>query len=228
MKVAICYSGVYREFKGWRKNHEAITQHADAVFYSTWEGHPLPPVSECITFIEPTVNYNPVLIKEFIEKYPDLSKRHVNDRGVYRWTKQILGHQSIVEHLPSNFDVIIRMRYDTWLGNHDWLNFILQSYQTRRVIGFGNWSSTMDNTQNICDKIIIPSKEIETTRLMRTLTDFMIIHPAGKMKGAYELHKDKKLFCANKGWYQVLVEPYKDHATNYGGGVMLTRHRKPK
>ena len=120
------------------------------------------------------------------------------------------------------------MRYDTWLGNHDWLNFIIQSYQTNCVIGFGNWSNAMDNTQSICDKLIIPSKEDETCRLKGTLADFMIIHPAHKMKGAYELHKNEKLFCANKGWYQVLVEPYKERRINYGGGVMLTRHRKPK
>lgn len=232
MKVAVCYSGLYRDFTGWQDNHKFITDHADAVFYSTWRKRQKPPVQDCMLFDEPVIDYNPFLLPEFIDKFPEVSHNHSNPNNwlsgvIARSTKQIIAHDFIVAALPSKFDIVIRMRYDTWLGDHNWKQYIQQSYDENSVVSFGNADQAMDKNLNMCNEVITEVAELRGTELFRSrLTDFMNIHPSYKMKGAHELHKQKRLLPTNSGWYQVLVGPYKEPHYDYAGGIMLSRRRK--
>lgn len=226
MKVAICYSGLYREFPyDWKKNHNVLTKLADNVYYSTWNNHPLPPIEEEIKlFDEPIIHYNPFRCKKFIEKYPKIASAHFNNSGWNRLTKQILAHQFIIDTLPTSYDVIVRMRYDSWVGEfQDWKGFLQKCFDENVVISFGGWSGEMDKRENICNELIDASN---ISKLDKALTDFLNIHPQYKMSGAKELHFKEELFPSNQGWYQVLVDPYLEPHFNYGGGVMLTRYRK--
>jgi hypothetical protein len=228
MKIVVCYSGLYRQFSGWEKNHEIITNFADNVIYSTWDGYEIPKDSSIrnnvVLFKEPIITYNPFHIPEFILQYPTIAKAHKNNPGWNKLTKQILAHQMVSDFiLPTNYDITIRMRYDSWIGQtHNWKKIINQVYETQQVISFGGWSGEMDKIPNICNSII-PANNI--SKLNNALCDFMNIHPSYKMNGTMKLHKTEKLFPSNQGWYQVLSSPYKDGHINYGGGVMLTRYR---
>ena len=231
MKVAVCYSGLYREFIGWQENHKFITDHADAVFYSTWNERPEPPVQDCMFFDEPVIDYNPFLLPAFIDKFPEFIDKFSKPNSFWdslaaRSTKQIIAHDLIVTALPSEFDLVIRMRYDTWLGNHNWQRYLQQSYDANSVVSFGNVNSTMDNNNNMCNESINEVTKLCGPDLLKSrLTDFMNIHSPYKIKGACELHQQKQLFPSNSGWYQVLVEPYKEAHVNYAGGIMLSRQR---
>jgi len=225
MKVAVCYSGLYREFAGWQDNHKFITDHADAVFYSTWGNRQEPPVQDCMLFDEPVIDYNPFLLPEFVDKFTEFV--HWWEDLAARATKQIIAHDLIVAALPSEFDIVIRMRYDTWLGDHNWNRYIQQSYDENSVVSFGNADRAMDNNPNMCNEDITDVVELRGPELLRSrLTDFMNIHPSYKMRGAYELHRQRRLLPSNSGWYQVLIDPHKEPHYNYAGGIMLSRRRK--
>ena len=208
MKVALCYSGIYREYDGWEKNHELITKHVDSVYYSTWEGRPYPLINDLVLFPEPIIKYDPFQI------IPGGYTREIPVDRRMNLTKQILGHQHIVDHIQGDYDVIIRMRYDTWLGDHDWQYFIQRTFKTPQVHAFGahipNKNSTLYKQ---------PPNSID----IGTLVDFMIMHPAHKMQNAFTLDAAAELLPANAGWHQVLVEPYKNPYRNFSGGIQLSR-----
>lgn len=228
MKIAAVYSGLYREFNGWKENHELITDHCDKILYTTWKDSPVPPIENCLLFDEPVVEYNPFTAPKFAEKYPRIHKAHKENPGKAWLTKQVIAHQLAVDSLEEEYDVIIKMRYDLWIGRHNWISFFKKCFEEKTVIAFGGWTGAIDLDKTVCEKLIVPNDSNSGGKLKDSLCDFMIIHPGYKMKGAIELHEQKKLYPANQGWYQVLVEPYNDAHINYGGGAMLARYREDK
>jgi len=215
MRIAVCYSGIYREFSGWKENHKLITDHADSVYYSTWEGLPQPPVDNVITFPEPVVEYDPWGCEYYLQLYPEYPEVAKYEQRPHS-TKQILAHQYIVDHID-DYDLIIRMRYDTWLGDHNWQDFIREAYETQYTYTFGLKSWKEDSLQ------LYVSKPMLVT-MYEVTTDFMIMHTPHRMRNAHKLHKEEKLFGAEMGWYQVLVKPYGNASVRtYCGGIQLSR-----
>lgn len=225
MKVVICYSGQYRTIQNfdWKENHKFITRHADHILYTTWDTESHAP-SEFIKFTEPTIEYNPFDIKEYAKRWPARAKSYRNAEVRHHITKQIIAHELAVNALTEQYDVVIRMRYDTILGNHNWKSFIEQSYNENNVIGFGGWTGVLDKNPSNLNRFIKPDESNQGKKTEASLCDFMVIHPAHKIKGAIDLDKQHKLFPGNKGWYQVLVEPYEEKHINWAGGCMLARH----
>jgi hypothetical protein len=226
MKVAAVYSGLVRTFKDWEENHKRITEHCDEIHYTTWEGRPTPEDKVCVTFPEPDINYRPMQVPEAVQRWPRM-KHHLNNPAQMWLSKQIVAHQYACDHIGADdYDVIIRMRYDIYVGNHDWKKFIDQVAEEKVVISFGGWNGEMDKNKTICDEIIIPSDENGGSKMNGQILDFMNIHPGYKMKDGIRLHKEKKLMPANLGWQQTLGDPYEETPINYGGGVMLQRYRE--
>jgi len=226
MKVIALYSGLVREFKDWEENHKRITQHCDEIHYTTWEGRPTPKEKICVTFPEPEIKYRPMQVPEAVERWPRMEK-HRNNPAQMWLTKQIIAHQLACDYYTvEDDDVVIRMRYDIYLGDHDWKAIIDQVANEKVVISFGGWNSKMDKNKTICDEIIIPDEENGGVKMEGQMLDFMNIHPGYKMKDGIKLHKEKKLMPANLGWQQVLGDPYPEEPINYGGGVMLSRYRE--
>jgi len=226
MKVAVCYSGLYRHFKGWVNNHKKITDFADSVYYSTWEGAPTEPPFDHVKFPEPVVDYDPYSVPLVQERWPRIYNAYQGSpRG--KWlTKQIIAHQLICDHIADKgYDVIVRLRYDIWLGNHDWKSMIEKVYNENIVISFGGWSGQFDTQPNVCEQLVEPSRKNGGLKMEGRILDFANIHPANKMKGTMDLHNNKQLCCATMGFTQVLGDPYPEQPINYGGGVMLTRYR---
>lgn len=225
MKVAAVYSGLYREFDGWDTNHEKITKYCDDVLYTTWKGKPKPN-KKVVTFSEPIIDYKPMQIPEVVRRWPRMIS-HFDNPGQMWLTKQIVAHQYACDYIGAeNYDVIIRMRYDIWLGNQDWKGFIDKVSEEKVVISFGGWSGEMDRNKNICEELIIPTPKNGGTKMEGQMLDFMNIHPGYKMKDGVRLHNEKKLMPANLGWQQVLADPYPEETINYGGGAMLSRYRE--
>ena len=226
MKVIALYSGLVREFKDWEENHKRITQHCDTILYTTWEGRPTPKNKDCITFPEPEIDYKPMQVPEAVERWPRM-KFHLNNESQMWLTKQIIAHQLACNYINSDeYDVIIRMRYDIYVGDHDWKLVINRVANENIVISFGGWNGVMDRTKNIHENFILPTSENGGTKMEGQILDFMNIHPGYKMKDGIKLHNEKKLMPANLGWQQVLGDPYEETPINYGGGVMLQRYRE--
>lgn len=232
MKVAVCYSGLYRHYDGWKENHEVLTQHADVVVYSTWDGEngePRPRPDPChVVYPEPDMHYNPFQTEEIRTKYPDFYRNHYNNIQWPWITKQILAHQAVCDDLDDDIDIVVRMRYDVTLGQkHDWLSFIKDSYENDRLVAFGSWSGGMDKDTTICDQLI-PTTPETNTKVVESAPDFLHIHPRHKLRKrhAFELHEAKLLRPATRGFYQVLCEPWPnpENRKMYGGGVGLTRY----
>jgi len=226
MKVAAVYSGLVRTFKGWEENHKRITEHCDEIHYTTWEGRPTPKGKVCVTFPEPEITYKPMHVPEAVQRWPRM-KYHLGNPAQMWLTKQIIAHQYACNHIiADNYGVVIRMRYDIYVGEHDWKSIIEQVANEKVVISFGGWNGKMDSNKTICDEIIIPNDENGGSKMNGQILDFMNIHPGYKMKDGIRLHKEKKLMPANLGWQQVLGDPYEETPINYGGGVMLQRYRE--
>lgn len=231
MKIAVCYSGLYRHFDGWMENHKAITKHADKILYTTWEGQPKPEnVTDCVTFPEPKITYNCYQTEDLRINHPSCYKNHYHNPAWPWMTKQVIAHQLACDYLDDSYDVIIRMRYDTTVGqNHDWLSLIKESYEHDRVISFGSWSGSMDRDKNLRDRLELAAPN--NPKMFKSMVDFMNIHPKYKMKKGHAMRLDleKKLRPANLGFYQVLCEPWPnpEQRKNYGGGVGLARYLQP-
>ena len=116
------------------------------------------------------------------------------------------------------------MRYDLTLGDINWYSYIQECYNENSVIGFGGWTRDLDVDRSLLNKVVYPSNHNCGGKVKNSLCDFLIIHPKNKMKDTLMLNQEKKLFAANRGWYQVLVEPYDDPHLNLAGGAMLTRY----
>jgi hypothetical protein len=226
MKVAALYSGLFRWYEGWEENHKKITAFCDEVHYTTWKGKPAPRDKICVRFPEPAIKYAPMHIPEITKRWPRMKKHLFNPAQMWL-TKQIIAHQCACNLINADdYDVVIRMRYDVWLGNHDWKSFIDKVAEEKVVISFGGWNNEMDKNKTICEELIVPNEENGGSKMKGQILDFLNMHPGYKMKNAIKLHNERKLAPANLGWQQVLGDPYPETPINYGGGVMLTRYRQ--
>ena len=124
MKVAALYSGLFRWYEGWEENHKKITAFCNEVHYITWRGKPAPRDKICVRFPEPAVKYAPMHVPEVTKRWPRMQE-HLGNPSQMWLTKQIVAHQCACNLINADdYDVVIRMRYDVWLGNHDWKSFI--------------------------------------------------------------------------------------------------------
>lgn len=170
-----------------------------------------------MTFPEPKVEYDPFFCDDKIAKgrRPEQGKRRKD------LVKQILAHQYMVDELAGAYDIVIRMRYDTWLGDFDWNEYIETSFNEQKVIGLGEYDIT--NGRNPMLYTIEPEPIDLSERYISILMDFIIIHPAAKMQNTVSLFNEHKLLPANAGWYQVLAGQHDEEPLNYEGGVQLSR-----
>lgn len=202
MKIAVCYSGVLRG--NYNKNIALLRQLLPGAdfFYTAWKN------SKQEDFIhyydEPVMHYNPALSN--IESYPKTYSRFIRSQAkMDAWkhrSKQILGHAICVEKHASNYDIIIRARYDAepLFDSETLINFIQQSYKNNQSIGF-----FIPRAQKIFNNIIEPMA-LNSDRHLQHLVDHLIIHPRYifDIKQVWDLHKQSKLLIAEYGWWQVL------------------------
>ena len=220
MKIAVCYSGQYRTFDGWQENHIDNLPEAD-YYYSTWSTEKdLVDIDNMIYFDEPVVDYN-LYEGSFAKKYgshikdkPDEKKRQ------FTAAHQHIAHWYILQELKKDYDVVIRMRYDTYLGPHkkQLIKLCDHTNITGQAIGIGNSSAVDDLNKNIH---LSPFVEYISTN-SESMLDFMTIHKPKNIANVMELNEKKGLWPTNSGWWLILSKPGYGHK-NYRFGIQLAR-----
>ena len=224
MKVAVVYSGLPRTTTGrpLRKFYEHSKKVFDgADFYlGTWRGQEhvmqriFPDVPDVYYIDEPKVDYHP-----FIDIDPLLvpttrvmkAKRNATNNHVFRetsshQTKQIIGHCGMLDVIPKEYDVYVRLRYDTVVYDGDYEPF-LRAAADGTTIGWG--TQYIGNFENL--------SEFETGGKNHKgfLLDQMIMHsPDIDTNRCYKLHQEKKLISAEYGWWQVFGQGRKHRCMN--------------
>lgn len=221
MKVAVCVSGLPRSSirEDVRPNIERLEENfPDADFYfSTWLSQreyisKYFPDKTVAFFPEPKVDYHPFVDVDvdFHEVTPKLEKtiNQAKQNKVFRetsshQTKQILAHAYAVDYITSDYDIIIRARWDTWTAKNakkHFNNFAKIAAAMNCAVGFGtlkeHWGM-FNQPFNISDN---------EGYHHNFLFDQLIIHPK-KIFNTYnvrKLHKEKLLLAAEFGWWQVL------------------------
>lgn len=220
MKIAVCYSGLYRTNKGWQGNHKNnIPDEAD-VYYSTWSSEKsIVDIKEMIYFDDPVPTYNCYQVPEFMNTYgAHLQNKQSEIKRLKTGYFQHLAHWKILETLPHDYDVVVRMRYDTMLGmgKKELYRLCQTCYTTGKSIGIGNTNSADDRNKMIHMMPLMPFVAPKPF-----LLDFMSIHKPESVANVQELVNNEQMWPTNAGWFQMLGE---NGYLNYRGGIQLWRY----
>ena len=244
MKIGICISGICRG--NLEKNIQSIKNHFSGdYFYGTWDTHVLPKYLKDANIFyikEPTMDYHPILdvddlkapklktIKKQMTIPSNLNTTEYRNRTLHH-TKQILIHNEMMKKIDSSYDMIIRLRYDTFLSSRVDLNsYLKKSYKDNIAIGFGTRTSRHKNINILYEIPKIYPTENPPASVSQDwgwyLMDPLIFHPRNLWDTNLvdRLHKEKKLLPAEYGWYQILSEPYGDNHLSVYGGAQIEKY----
>lgn len=245
MKVAILASGLPKG--DWRKNLKKFKKiFGDVDLYTAgWDREDVK-YREFLDYLfeEPEVLYHPV---DDTQPYPTekchaYKKRKLMHKKTQHAHKQIIIHDRLLNAVDpdSKYDLIIRIRFDTWLSDEvDFRPFMERSIKENCAIGFGCRPSRHKNLNVLAElphyrppnhgqkdhpdygKSEKTKSQIEKTQdWAYNLMDPLIFHPRKlwDTELVNRLFNEKQLKCAEWGWYQVLSEPYgESHLCVYGG-----------
>tara|TARA_Y100001954_G_scaffold238463_1_gene306203 strand:+ start:5555 stop:6295 length:741 start_codon:yes stop_codon:yes gene_type:complete len=238
MKLAICFSGIVRGTVGRNVNNVKKAMPEADFFYATWEErqNENSKMYKCKTYPEPKLHYNSwteCIVDNPHHKYAQY-KHGISNKvgGVYNneslnhSTKQILAHAYQVKDLPEEYDMIVRIRWDTVCGSLiNFTKYVEQSYKENIAIGFsirGGRHTELNKFVEIPKIYATLDTDISVSRdWCWWLNDNLIIHPRKKFNPdkVLKLHEEKKLWPAEYGWYQALSEN-DDHLCVYGGAAI--------
>lgn len=222
MKVAVCVSGIPRSGRPSRDislnmvNVEKAFPNAD-VFFGTWESYvqrasALYPQRNILSMVEPVIDYHPyidapadVIHTEKLRKMIRQSHSNETLREQYsHQTKQIIAHANMVSSIPATYNVIVRVRYDTYVSvKADFTEFLNRCEKDGTTFGFA-W---MPGRSNFDEVYTIESGSQYQERF---LFDQLIIHRRDRFDPdiVYRLSSQRRLLPAEFGWWQVLGEPF--------------------
>jgi len=240
MKVAVCFSGLVR-YNALQNiaDYRTIFPYAD-FFFHTWEGQSTQEIDEeFYTTEEPVIDY---IAYDSNPQYPfirTIDKHHLNGEWrnlAYNRPKQIIAHADLLCHLPEEYDMIVRARYDVKpsLKNNDfWHKIITEAYDLDQSVGVGY-------EYNVRTNMLVhgtPYTQWETPSLIVGVplfyeeeyhhADHMMIHRRDRFDTdkVYRLHKNHELFPAEVGWWQILCEE-KSRCIYVTNGVILDKWLK--
>jgi len=250
MKVAICISGIPRG--DVKRNVEIAQNHFGGdVFYSTWhnqESAIRQITNKYFLHSEPKIKYHPLadvpeLIMPPVHKTWHLRERCRNPKNgadvqlrekIQHQSKQIFAHDYLLKEIPKDYDMIVRMRYDTRLSTKaDLRPFLERSYDEKIAIGFGTRTSRHKSLDELA---MVPKKwpkRYEPTPNVSNdwggyVMDPLILHPRELWESTrlYTLHGNQSLLSSEKGFYQMLSQPYGDTHECYYGGAQIEKYLK--
>lgn len=225
MKIAVCYSC---QLRGDYNSHIPLVREAlpgASFYFTTWNTETNIPNWIHKTYPQPELHYNPAI--ENASTWPIEYMKWIKNRMAYHedWkhrSKQILAHALVVKDFADDYDVIVRVRYDTIISKkmiREMKTFCQKAYDEKRAYGF-----FVPRARNIDAR---PELEVDTPNIIAKgaardkghVTDHMIIHRRDifDCDRAWQLHEDKKLRIAEYGWFQLLSEPYGDTHINHRG-----------
>ena len=251
MKVAVCVSGLCKGKVQRNMDYASEILNIDKkhFFYSTWEGRE----KDCIdakienfyTFKEPTIDYHPLAdIPESImpQVYKTWCLRKICQGNtnitlknkIKHQTKQIFGHSYLLEKVPEEYDMIVRIRYDTYITpklKQELRELLKLSYSESKTIGFGTRIKRHSN-MNILKHVPhdVPERHGPSDRNISNdwygyIMDPMIFHRRNMFNSqlVLELHDKNSLLSAERGWYQILSQPFNDNHECFYGGAQIEK-----
>jgi len=248
MDIAICFSGIARG--NVKRNVEHVKKAFGKfgkvdLFFSTWKEHEndISREYKAVTYPEPEIHYDAwteCVVDNPHHKYKQYKDARLKGKDKYYQNatlknslKQILGHLYQVEDLPKNYDMIIRVRWDVIVSTvWDFRKYINQSYEENKAIGFairgGRWIH-LNTCKDIDHVYCTLETDISYSRdWCYWLNDNMIFHPRKILDSnkTWELFKEKRLWPAEYGWYQIL-STLDNHHCVYGGAAIERFRRAP-
>lgn len=159
MKTAVCISGEFRN------NQElciaSIKKYLPYdTFIHTWQDTPLPKLPSTETFIKAFDTWiaclpinNPSRIW-FTKKLDNGKKYH---QRIY----QVYNHWHCLQLVPDDYDMIIRVRPDVILYEHDWVSDLQDAYTNNTVYGYGSGQGPRVGVTDrfVADHVIMHRKE---------------------------------------------------------------------
>ena len=232
MKVAVLISGIMKPNPKFPELMTRIIEVNKSMFseadfyYATWDNEKnrklfdtYYPEEECHYFNEPKIHYHPYtdVPKEY--HISENFKKKIKQFGSKPWfrewtshhTKQHLIHCFLLDKIEMKYDVIVRMRFDSFIHRKaNFLPYVEDAYQTGYAHGFAVTKRSKFNE-------FYDSPESDK-RMKDYMIDQLIIHNAANIdtKEVYKLHEEKRLRAAEFGWYQVLSQPYVGHKNHHG------------
>lgn len=244
MKTAICITGICRG--NVKRNVQLLKKvFSSDIFFGTWKGYEKDlskyKINNFYTFEEPVIEYHPLadisdeimppvwktwLLREEVKKNISLRNKMAN------YTKQIFGHDYILKVIPEEYDMIIRVRYDTLISDKvDFNHYLNMSYNEHKAIGFGIRNKRHNNLHELKPlPHVWPKKDGPSPGVSNDwggyLMDPLIFHRRDmwNSKLMHKLNKEKKLLPAERGWYQILSQPYGDNHESVYGGAQIEKY----
>lgn len=243
MKTALCISGIPRGTV--KQNVDTALKHFDAdVFYATYTNQEEQVKKHTDTYYlhaEPSISYHPLAdipedVMPPVAKTWALREQIKSDFMLYErmrhQSKQIFAHDMLLNEISAEYDMIVRMRYDTRLSTvADLKPYLQKSYNENIAIGFGTRTRRHKNFDTIeMVPKIWPNRRGSTPGVSNDwggyIMDPLILHPrklwdSTRLK---ELHAKKSLLSAERGFYQILSQPYGDSHECYYGGAQIEKY----
>ena len=235
IKVAVVVTGLVRakNLMGDVRRYNAIQKERFPncdFFYTTWEDQrPVFeknfPSEECFYYPQPEKAYHPYLdvkpehYNEITELYgPRVTWAKGLDTTRKTWTshhaKQILNYAYMCRDMPQDYDVHIRIRFDSVINKfHQFDKYIKNAYNEGTVHGF---AVTRKNAFN-------EFYDSDTPKHKYYMLDQCIIHRRDVFdtQAAIDAFNEKRLLAAEWGWYQALSHPHGGNHKNHHGFINM-------
>jgi len=184
------------------------------------------------------IHYSPYLDNPTASEHYQYKKKlkNPNERHLHQ-TKQMLLHDHLMQLHGSKYDVIVRVRWDTWVSPLiDFTSYAKECYNNSCVISINTRSDYWDDLLHIGEdhgthaphiKHRKPDGTIDAPICFDMFQDQgLIIHRRDDWNSEFvqTLHKEKKLLAAEFGWWQIMVDGTSHHRwKHYDGGAGLSR-----
>ena len=234
MKIAVCVSGIASRTPEYQRvidlQRRVFGQYD--FFFQQWQGYPEPDVPNCLITPEPQWDYHCIL-EARVQPDCDIYRRYTAPGGKIERkglapqftysANQIISHAHLVDSLPPEYTHIIKTRFDTLVSTK--VNF--EPYIKRLLAGWniGFYQGGKDNPT--------PGHELVEhdhtgPRCQWRLFDHLLFHPRARLRNVFELKRQQKLLGAEWGWYQLLVDQWRDlRYVNVVGGESLVKCTRP-
>lgn len=242
MKVAVCVTGLVRarnpmgDVRRYNDLHKERFPNCD-FFYTTWEDqrsmfqHYFPD-DECYYYDQPKNPYHPYLDvePEHYNKVTSLYSERVKwakrlDSTKKLWTshhaKQILNYAYLVRDMPQDYDVLVRIRFDSVINKfHQFYRYIDDAYKTGTTHGFAVTKKHRFNELY----------HVDSEKHKVYMFDQCIIHRRDTFDTQYTIDafNEKRLLAAEWGWYQALCHASNTSVKNHNGFINMDDHVLPK
>jgi hypothetical protein len=227
MKIALCITGIYRDWVTpsipTLVKSMIDTLSPSSVYFHAWSSqkNSIPyNVHHCP---EPILDYHPVddvTVPCLHAKFKEYKEKKLCHEKTANRNKQLLGYADLMSKISDDYDLIIRARWETMVSP----NFNYNKYK-EKALEVGPVGFMIRPNRN---HLIHQEKEVSKDPAddwFQFLPDALIFHRKEQfnVELVRSLHEQKNLLPAEWGWHQILSKPYGDIHTSIHGGAHVAR-----